>query len=159
MTLPSPGLFSQFWDAERSAGAYPTLDEFLWDVAAILRDEVEELARLGATYLQLDAPHYPLLLDARWRVFYEERGSGRHSGSELDNHVLAGAPGRDLRLPPLPRQPGQPLARRGELRRARRAALPAHPGDRLLLEYDDERSGGFEPLREVPEKRSSCSGS
>ena len=52
------------WDPERSREAYPSLEAFLWDVAAILREEVEELARLGATYLQLDAPHYPLLLSA-----------------------------------------------------------------------------------------------
>ena len=82
VTLPSPGLFSQFWDPERSTGAYPTLDEFLGDVAgASSREEVAELARLGATYVQLDAPHYPLLLDERWRAFYEERGCGRRPGS------------------------------------------------------------------------------
>ena len=81
MTLPSPGLFSQFWDPTLSTDAYPTLEDFLWAVAAILREEVEELARRGATYLQLDAPHYPLLLDERWRAFYERRGWSRPGSS------------------------------------------------------------------------------
>ena len=63
MTLPSPSLFANFWDPERSSGAYASLEDFLGDVAEILRDEVDELVRLGATYIQLDAPHYPLLID------------------------------------------------------------------------------------------------
>ena len=41
------------------------------DVVDIMRGEVAELVRLGATYIQLDAPHYPLLLDPRTRAFYE----------------------------------------------------------------------------------------
>ena len=58
VTLPSPTLFANLWSPERSRGAYPSFDAFMDDVAAILVDEVRELARLGATYLQLDAPHY-----------------------------------------------------------------------------------------------------
>ena len=50
------------------------LDAFLADVVDLMRDEVAELARLGATYLQLDAPHYPLLLDPKTRAFYAARG-------------------------------------------------------------------------------------
>ena len=56
VTLPSPSLFANFYDPDRSRDAYPTLEGFLADVAAILREEVEELVGLGATYLQLDAP-------------------------------------------------------------------------------------------------------
>ena len=59
VTLPSPSLFANFWDPERSRGAYASLEEFLGDVAEILREEVDELVRLGATSIQLDAPHYP----------------------------------------------------------------------------------------------------
>ena len=74
MTLPSPSLYANLWSPELSGEVYPTLDDFLDDVAEILRDEVEELVRLGATYIQLDAPHYPLLLDPATRAFYEGRG-------------------------------------------------------------------------------------
>ena len=74
VTLPSPSLFANFYDPERSRDAYPTLEAFLADVAQILREEVEELVELGATYLQLDAPHYPLLMDDGYRAFYESRG-------------------------------------------------------------------------------------
>ena len=74
ITLPSPGLFANLWSKERSVTAYPTLESFLVDVVDILREEVVELIRLGATYIQLDAPHYPLLLDPKTRAFYESQG-------------------------------------------------------------------------------------
>jgi hypothetical protein len=53
---PSPSLFVNFWWPERSQSAYASLEHFLSDVVAILRDEVAELVRLGATYIQIDAP-------------------------------------------------------------------------------------------------------
>jgi 5-methyltetrahydropteroyltriglutamate--homocysteine methyltransferase len=153
VTLPSPGLFSQFWDPSASTAAYATLEEFLWDVAAILRAEVEELARLGATYLQLDAPHYPLLLDERWRAFYERRGSVE-TWLELDNHVIAAAPPEVTFGFHLCRgnQGSRWLVEGGYDLLAERI-FPRIRARRLLLEYDDERSGGFEPLRLVPEDR------
>ena len=96
VTLPSPSLFANFWSPQRSAGAYPTLDAFLADVADVLRDEVAELVRLGATYIQLDAPHYPLILDPAWAGFYESQGWSTQDwvaqGIELDNAVMAGFP-------------------------------------------------------------------
>ena len=96
ITLPSPGLFVNFWSAERSVTAYPTLDSFLADVVDILRGEVAELVRLGATYIQLDAPHYPLLLDPETRFFYEKQGWALDQwlsrGIEMDNAGMSGFP-------------------------------------------------------------------
>jgi 5-methyltetrahydropteroyltriglutamate--homocysteine methyltransferase len=62
VTLPSPGLFANFWSPARSRGAYASLKSFLDDVARILREEVEELAEYGASYIQL---HAALSLAAR----------------------------------------------------------------------------------------------
>jgi len=96
ITLPSPSLWVNFWSAKHSKPVYPTLDSFLADIVAILRDEVAELARLGASYIQIDAPHYGLLLDPSTRGFYEKQGwsldrwLGR--GIELDNAVMEGFP-------------------------------------------------------------------
>ena len=96
VTLPSPSLFANFWSPARSAEAYPTLEAFLADVARIVRDEIEELVRLGATYIQLDAPHYPLVLDPAWAAFYEAQGWSAEDwvaqGIELDNAVMDGFP-------------------------------------------------------------------
>jgi len=153
VTLPSPGLFSQFWDERQSTEAYATLDEFLWAVASILRGEVEELARRGATYLQLDAPHYPLLLDERWREFYERRGSVE-TWLELDNHVIAAAPEEVTFGFHLCRgNQGSRWLVEGGYDLLAEHIFPRIRAHRLLLEYDDERSGDFEPLRLVPEDK------
>jgi len=153
MTLPSPGLFSQFWDPQCSTGAYATLEEFLWAVAGILREEVEELARHGATYLQLDAPHYPLLLDERWRAFYDRRGSVE-TWLELDNHVIAAAPaGVTFGFHLCRGNQGSRWLVEGGYDVLAERIFPRIGAERLLLEYDDERSGGFEPLRLVPEDK------
>src|SRR5215468_1909353 len=157
VTLPSPSLFANLWSPQRSVAAYPTLDAFLADVVQVLCDEVAELVRLGCSYLQLDAPHYPLLIDPGWRAFYEERGWPLERwlgyGIELDNAVIdAGRPATF----------GFHLCRGNQLSRWLVAggydaiAAPVFGGvhaDRLLLEYDDERSGTFDPLRLVPEDK------
>jgi methionine synthase II (cobalamin-independent) len=154
VTLPSPSLFANLWSPQSSADAYPTLDAFLADVVQVLCEEVAELVRLGCTYIQLDAPHYPLLIDPGWRAFYEERGWPLERwlgyGIELDNAVIdAGRPATF----------GFHLCRGNQLSRWLVAggydaiAAPVFGGihaDRLLLEYDDERSGTFDPLRLVP---------
>jgi len=97
VTLPSPSLWANFWSPKYSRDAYPTLDAFLADIVNILREEVAELVRLGATYVQIDAPHYGLLLDPKTRVFYEKLGWSLERwlslGIELDNAVIAGFPG------------------------------------------------------------------
>jgi 5-methyltetrahydropteroyltriglutamate--homocysteine methyltransferase len=94
VTIPSPTLWANFWSPEYSRNAYPTLDAFLADIVSILREEVAELVRLGATYIQIDAPHYGLLLDSETRVFYENLGWSLNQwlslGIELDNAVVDG---------------------------------------------------------------------
>ncbi len=96
ITLPSPSLWANFWSPEHSIGVYPTLDSFLADVVDILREEIDELVRLGATYIQLDAPHYPLLLDPETRAFYEGQGwtleQYLQRGIEMDNAVIGDFP-------------------------------------------------------------------
>ncbi len=157
VTLPSPGLFANFWSPKISRGVYPTLDGFLEDVARILREEVEELAHLGARYIQIDAPHYPLLLDPKTRAFYESRGwtldEWLDLGIALDNAVMADLPGVTF---------GLHLCRGNQKSRwlveggYEVIAEPIFRGiraQRLLLEYDDARSGSFVPLAHVPDDR------
>ncbi len=77
----SPTLFASLWSPERAVEPYLTLDDFMADVLRILCDEVRELVRLGCGHIQLDAPHYPLLIDPTWRAFYELRDPARGVGS------------------------------------------------------------------------------
>jgi len=94
VTLPSPSLWANFWSAKYSRDTYPTLDTFLADIVSILREDVAELVRRGATYIQIDAPHYGLLLDPKTRGFYERQGwsldQWLSQGIELDNAIMAG---------------------------------------------------------------------
>jgi 5-methyltetrahydropteroyltriglutamate--homocysteine methyltransferase len=157
VTLPSPSLFANLWSPERSREAYASFDDFMADVVDILRNEVQELRRLGCRYVQLDAPHYPLLIDPTWRAFYKARGwtveRWLSYGIELDNAVIDAAPGVTF---------GFHLCRGNQDSRWLVAggyddiAAPIFGGiraQRLLLEYDDERSGGFDPLRLVPDDK------
>jgi 5-methyltetrahydropteroyltriglutamate--homocysteine methyltransferase len=157
VTLPSPSLFANFWSPEVSIGAYPTLDGFLEDVAQILREEVNELVRLGATYIQLDAPQYPLLLEEKTRRFYEERGwdldRWLSRGVELDNHAIGEHPGITFGFHLCRGNQGSRWLASGSYEMLARGLFGGTSADRLLLEYDDERSGTFEPLRHVPEDK------
>jgi len=96
VTLPSPGLWANFWSPKYSHSAYPTLGGFLADIVQILRYEVTELVRLGAKYIQIDAPQYGLFLDAKTRGFYERQGwsldQWLEQGIDLDNAVMDGFP-------------------------------------------------------------------
>jgi methionine synthase II (cobalamin-independent) len=154
ITLTSPSLYANLWSPAKSKAAYPTLDSFLADVVDILRDEVAELVRLGATYIQLDAPHYPLLIDPKTRAFYESQGwdldHWLHHGIEMDNAVIGSFPNVTF---------GFHLCRGNQHSRWLVEGgydLIATPifrsirAQRLLLEYDDERSGAFDPLTAVP---------
>ena len=157
VTLPSPGLFVNFWSPERSKSAYASLEHFLADVVAILRDEVAELVRLGATYIQIDAPHYTLLLAPETRAFYESQGwridQWLSRGIELDNAVMAGFADVTFAIH-LCRgnQEGRWLVE-GDYEPIARPIFQRTGATRLLLEYDDDRSGSFAPLRHVPDDK------
>ena len=56
VTLISTQQAAAYYDPEKSAPAYPTRDAYLADVVDLTRREVEELVRLGCTYIQIDAP-------------------------------------------------------------------------------------------------------
>jgi 5-methyltetrahydropteroyltriglutamate--homocysteine methyltransferase len=154
ITLTSPSLYANLWSPAKSRAAYPTLDSFLADVVDLLRDEVAELVRLGVRYIQIDAPHYPLLIDPRTRAFYERQGwsieEWLRQGIEMDNAVIGSFPQVTF---------GFHLCRGNQHSRWLVEGgydLIATPifqnirAQRLLLEYDDERSGTFEPLSAVP---------
>ena len=153
ITLPSPSLFANLWSPERSVEAYPTLDDFLQEVTAILQAEVRELARLGCTYIQLDAPHYPLLIDPTWRAYYEARGWPADTwitrGIELDNAVIGAAPDVTFGFHLCRGNQGSRWLVEGGYDWLAERLFARIRADRLLLEYDDARSGGFEPLAHV----------
>jgi len=156
VTLISAQQAAAYYDAEKSKGAYANIEAYLADVVDILRMEVEELIRLGCTYIQIDAPQYAALIDPGIRDGYRKRGTDPDKllerCIELDNAVIKDHP--DVTF-------GIHLCR-GNNQSKYYASGGYDPissvfihtkFDRFLLEYDDERSGGFEPLKSVPEDR------
>ncbi len=151
VSLSSPSLWANFWSEE---GPYSTLDSFLTDVVALLREEVARLVDLGATYIQLDAPHYPLISDPSMRAFYESRGWTADRwfdmGADLDNAVIADHGDQVTFAVHLCRgnQESRWLAE-GDYEMLATRLLPRLRVNRFLMEYDDPRSGSFEPLRHL----------
>ncbi|MFZ0549009.1 MAG: cobalamin-independent methionine synthase II family protein [Candidatus Promineifilaceae bacterium] len=154
ITLTSPSLWANFWSAEHSTHVYPTLDSFLADVVDIMREEVAELVRLGATYIQLDAPHYPLLLDPETRKFYESQGWTLERylarGIEMDNAVIGDFPHVTFSFHLCRGNQGSRWLVSGSYDLIARPIFQNIKAQRLMLEYDDERSGSFEPLKDIP---------
>jgi 5-methyltetrahydropteroyltriglutamate--homocysteine methyltransferase len=156
VTLISAQQAAAYYDPEKSAGAYPTRDAYLADVVDITRREIEELVRLGCTYVQIDAPQYAALLDPELREGYRTRGSDPDrlidACIEMDNAALGRHPGVTFALH-ICRGNNQSMfyASGGYEPIAR--VFGKSRFQRFLLEYDDDRSGGFEPLRAMPEDR------
>ncbi|MGH7383573.1 MAG: cobalamin-independent methionine synthase II family protein [Candidatus Rokuibacteriota bacterium] len=156
VTLISSQQAAAYYDPEKSAGAYPTRDAYLADIVDLTRREVEELVGLGCTYIQIDAPQYAALLDPELRQGYRQRGSDPDrlidACIEMDNAVIGRHPGVTFGLH-ICRGNNQSMfyASGGYEPIAR--VFTRSRFQRFLLEYDDARSGSFEPLRAMPDDR------
>ena len=67
VTLLSAQQAAAYYDPDKSRAAYGTRDAYLADLVDFTRREIAELARLGCTYVQIDAPQYAALLDEKIR--------------------------------------------------------------------------------------------
>jgi 5-methyltetrahydropteroyltriglutamate--homocysteine methyltransferase len=137
---------------------YPDRDALLADLVAIVNDEVRWLAGQGVTYIQLDAPFYSHYLDP------QHRESMRRAGGDPDAEFERAVEGDNaaLQLPDALRRQvtlaihvcrGNSRSRwytEGGYDAIAEKLFARLDVDRFLLEYDDERSGSFEPLRLVP---------
>ena len=159
LTIPSPSMVH--YRGGRAAideSVYPEMAGFWDDLTAAYAEEVRRLGDLGCTYLQLDDTSLAYLNDPRQRELIASLGGDREHQHELYikniNRVLAAKP------------PGMRVTThmcRGNFRSSWAAeggydfvaeALFGELGvDGFFLEYDDARSGGFEPLRYVPDDK------
>ena len=157
VTLISAQQAAAYYDQEKSGGAYPKIDAYLADLVDILRGEVEELIRLGCTYIQIDSPQYTALLDPQLREGYRKRGNDPDRlldlSIEMDNAVIGNHPGVLFGLHLCRGNNQSKFYASGDYGPITKVFRQTR-FQRFLLEYDDERSGGFEPLRQVPEDRS-----
>jgi 5-methyltetrahydropteroyltriglutamate--homocysteine methyltransferase len=156
VTMISAQQAAAYYDPEKSKAAYPTRDAYLADIVDLSRREVDELARLGCTYVQVDAPQYAALLDPELREGYRKRGSDPEklidTCIEMDNAIISDHPGVTFAMHICRGNNQSKFYAAGDYEPIARI-FERTKFNRFLLEYDDERSGGFQPLQHVPEDR------
>lgn len=155
--LPSPVLLYIIYSPERSRDAYPDPYELFADGAQLMREEAQELARLGCTYIQIDAPDLGSLVDPENRLLREAMGMPTErtlsEGLDIINSV-ADVPGVTFGLHLCKgNYQGKWIASGGYEMLAETVFQRATNIDVFLLEYDDPRSGSFEPLAKIPEDK------
>ncbi|MCS6927616.1 MAG: cobalamin-independent methionine synthase II family protein, partial [Candidatus Binatia bacterium] len=154
----SPLMLALFWSPEHSTAAYSDPFALFADAVDILRQEIRELAGLGCQYIQIDAPELATLVDeSQRRMTYEARGVSpeRMLGEGVDMlNALADAPGVTFGLH-LCRgnNAGRWMSQGGYEAIAEQVFRRATKYDIFLLEYDDWRSGSFEPLTAIPQDK------
>jgi len=156
VTMLSAQQAAAYYDPVKSKDAYPTRDAYLADIVDISRREVEELVRLGCTYIQIDGPQYGALLDARMREGYRQRGSDPEElidrCIEMDNAIIQGHGDVTFGLHICRGNNQSKFYAEGDYEPIERI-FGRTLFNRFLLEYDDARSGGFKPLQHLPEDR------
>ena len=152
LTIPSPSMMH--YPAARGVDrtVYPDIDEFFHDLAAVYRDQIAALARLGCTYLQLDDTSLAFLNDPSRRAALGEEAETIHLRYiDLVNAALAGKPADMTVTTHLCRGNYRSAwLAEGSYEHVADAMFGRLAVDGFFLEFDDERSGGFEPLRFVP---------
>jgi len=157
VTLISAQQAAAYYDPDKSRAAYPTRDAYLADLVDFTRREIEELRRLGCDYVQIDAPQYAALLDEKIRDGYRQRGSDPDkmldACIELDNAIIDGHAGLTFGIHICRGNYRSMFYASGGYDRIAQQVFRRSRFHRFLLEYDDARSGTFEPLAHVPDDR------
>ena len=153
-TMPAPSYHRRYWSPADSRAAYDSSEEYLTEIRDFQRSVVDKLISLGCDYIQLDAPNYGSLCDPDTRAAM--RAAGRDADAELafdaelDSSLFDGTSGVTTALHVCRGNgPGGAWHSAGGYGAISSALFPKLAFSRLLLEYDSDRAGGFEPLADV----------
>jgi 5-methyltetrahydropteroyltriglutamate--homocysteine methyltransferase len=157
ITLPSPLMLILVWSPKTTRNAYPDPFEMFQDGLALIREEVAELAHLGCNYIQIDAPDFASLVDQRQRDAWESVGlpvdRTLSEGVDMLNSI-ADVPDVTFALHLCRGNYDSGwISAGGYETLSAQIFRRATNYDTFLLEYDDERSGSFEPLRDLPDDK------
>jgi 5-methyltetrahydropteroyltriglutamate--homocysteine methyltransferase len=158
MTTASPTQYPAIaWKKGLSDAAYPDRSALLADITAIITSEMRALADEGVGYIQIDAPRYSYYIDPKWRDWLRtETGSTPErlldEAIAADNACFAAAarPGVTRAIHLCRGNNRSQWYAEGGYDAIAERLFTTMDADTFLLEYDDERSGSFEPLRFVP---------
>jgi 5-methyltetrahydropteroyltriglutamate--homocysteine methyltransferase len=156
-TFTAPSYHRHFWHPEHSKAAYPTVEAYLEGVRDFLRREViDRVVALGCDYIQLDAPNYgQAYTDPEVRAAFEAEGHDLEAevaaDAELDNSLFDGLIGvtRAIHVCRGNGSGGYWSATGGYEHFAEQMFPRLTNIDALLLEYDSDRAGDFQPLQHV----------
>ncbi len=154
-TMPSPTMLLRGGRAAVSLEAYPDLDEFHADIVRVYQEELAQLGEAGCSYVQLDDTNFAFLCDPKLAETYRRDGYdlARLPGqfADLINAAIAKRPaGMTVGIHICRGNSVGQWAARGGYEPVAEVLLSRLAVDAYFLEYDDERSGGFEPLRHLP---------
>lgn len=164
VTLIGPDRIAQRFDWQASEGVYAGLDDFTSHVAEIEREMVLQLADAGCAYVQIDAPGYTAYVDepslAAMRSRGEDPAKSLARSIAADNRVIEGVEGvtfgvhvcrgNSRAIDPATGRMVPQWHREGRYDAIAEQLFTGLRHKRLLLEYDSDRAGSFEPLRFVP---------
>ena len=163
VTLINPDRIVDRFDRDGSRGAYRDADDFLADVVAIQRKMIEQLVAGGCRYIQIDAPGYTAYVDEISLAKMKARGDDPDTlldrSIAADNAIIEGFDGVVFGLhicrggartiDPSTGKVAPQWHREGHYDAMAERLFTQLKYQRLLLEYDSDRAGGFEPLRFV----------
>ena len=159
MTLPSATQFPAIsFKRGVTDKVYKDRSALLWDIVEIMKSDLKNLAVDGVSYIQIDAPRYSYYMDPKWREWIKtelqtDPEAALEEAIRADNACLRAARHAGVTL-------GIHLCRgnnrshwyaQGGYDAIAEKLFGSLEVDRFLLEYDDERSGTFAPLRFVPQ--------
>jgi len=156
LTIPSPSMVHyRGGKAAIDESVYPELDAFWADLTAAYAEEVRRLGELGCTYLQLDDTSLAYMNDPHQREYVASIGGDpERQHVEYIHHIneaLAGRPdGMTVTTHMCRGNFRSSWAAEGSYDFVAEALLNELEVDGFFMEWDDERSGGFEPLRFLP---------
>lgn len=154
VTLINTERIVETFDPEKSRTVYSDVGEFLADVVRIQRRMVEEVVQAGCRYVQIDGPSYTSYVDpsavAAMRSKGEDPTANLARAVEADNAVTADFPSIAFGLHMCRGNRQSMWRREGFYDAIAERLFNGLRHQRLLLEYDTERAGSFEPLRFVP---------
>lgn len=171
-TILSPDRIVQRFDYERSTAVYRNRESFLEDVVKISRRMIQDLFDAGCAYIQIDAPGYTAYVDevsiARMCARGEDPSENLELSIRAENELIRGfkdvvfgihiCRGNARTRDPKTRKLTPQFHREGHYDRIAEKLFNELDHHRWLLEYDSERTGGFEPLRFMPKDRTAVLG-
>jgi 5-methyltetrahydropteroyltriglutamate--homocysteine methyltransferase len=167
VTLLGPDRIAQRFKWESSLNVYRGLDDFVEHVVQIERQIIGELVKAGCKYIQIDAPGYTAYVDKvsleRMRSRGEDPERNFQRSIDADNALIEDFPsvtfgihicrGNARTIDPKTGKLVPQWHREGSYDAIAEKLFNSLKHQRILLEYDSDRAGGFEPLRLVPKDK------